>query len=179
MSIIIEAVGRHYNRKKFDCGVAELNRFLQQQTRQKAAKHIARTYVACEGFAPDVIVGYHTLTGYSVAVPPEHEDYKNYPHPLSAVKLARLAVDCSCQRQRLGEKLLVDAIYRTTLVAQQIATIGLFVDPMTPEVVPFYQQYGFLPADMGADCIEMWLPVATCLEIGDALKNSLTEAKAT
>lgn len=170
MSIIIEAIGRNHNRKRFDCGVTELNRFLQQQARQKTAKHIARTYVACEDSELDVIVGYHTLTGYSVTVPPEHKDYKKYPHPLSAVKLARLAVDRSFQGQRLGEKLLVDAIYRTTLVAQQISAIGLFVDPMTPEVVPFYQQYGFLPADSGnTDCIEMWLPVATCLEIGDSL----------
>jgi GNAT superfamily N-acetyltransferase len=166
MSITIETIGRHHDRKTFDCGVTELNRFLHQQARQKAAKNIARTYVACEGSAPDVVVGYHTLTGYSVTVLPEHRDYKNYPHPLSAVKLARLAVDRSHQGKRLGEKLLVDAIYRTTLVAQQIATIGLFVDPMMPEVVPFYQQYGFLSADPGnADRIEMWLPVGTCSEV--------------
>ena len=166
MSITIEAIGRSHERKSFDCGVTELNHFLRQQARQKAAKNIARTYVACEESAPGVVIGYYTLTGYSVMVPPEHRDYKSYPHPLSAVKLARLAVDSSCQGQRMGEKLLINAIYRTTLVAQQIATIGLFVDPMMPEVVPFYQQYGFLPADPGnADRIEMWLPVGTCLEV--------------
>lgn len=115
-------------------------------------------------------MGYHTLTGYSVITPPEHSDYKKYPHPLSAVRLARLAVDCSHQGQRIGERLLIDAIYRTVLVAQQISAIGLFVDPMTPEVIPFYRQYGFIPANPDDNSrLEVWLPIKTCIEIASIL----------
>lgn len=170
MSVIIEEITRQHDRKAFDCGISELNQFLQQQARQKAAKHISKTYVACRESEPNIIIGYHTLTGYSVKTPPMHRDYKKYPHPLNAVKLARLAVDHHHQRQRLGEKLLVDAIYRTVLVDQQISVIGLFVDPMTPEVIPFYQQYDFLHASPDEhSCIEMWLPIATCLEITNTL----------
>ncbi|EFL91129.1 hypothetical protein REG_1947 [Candidatus Regiella insecticola LSR1] len=66
--------------------------------------------------------------------------------------------------------LLVDAIYRTVLVAQQISAIGLFVDPMTPEVIPFYQQYDFLPTEQGdPSCLEMWLPIKTCIEVTNTL----------
>lgn len=170
MSVIIDEITRQHDRKAFDCGIDELNQFLQQQARQKTVKHISKTYVACLDHAPTTIIGYHTLTGYSVITPPAHRDYKNYPHPLSAVKLARLAVDRSYQGQRLGETLLVDAIRRTVLVAQQISAIGLFVDPMIPEVIPFYQQYGFLPADPDDHShIEMWLPTTTCIEITDTL----------
>ena len=170
MPVIIEEITRQHNRKAFDCGISELNQFLQQQARQKTVKHISKTYVACRDSAPITIIGYHTLIGYSVATPPAHRDYKKYPHPLNAVKLARLAVDRSHQGQRLGEKLLIDAIYRTALVAQQISAIGLFVDPMTPELVPFYQLYDFLPADPDEHSgIEMWLPIATCIEIANTL----------
>ncbi|KER05217.1 GNAT family N-acetyltransferase [Photorhabdus temperata] len=170
MSIIIEEVTQQHNRKTFDCSVAELNQFLQQQARQKTVKHMSKTYVACRDSAPATIMGYHTLTGYSVTTPPAHKDYKNYPHPLSAVKLARLAVDHSQQGQGLGERLLIDAIYRTALVAQQISAIGLFVDPMSPQVVPFYQQYDFLPADPSDHSrLEMWLPIQTCIEIANTL----------
>lgn len=166
MSIIIEEITRQHHRKAFDCGIAELDQFLQQQARQKTAKHISKTYVICRDSTPAAIMGYYTLTGYSVTTPPSHREYKKYPHPLNAVKLARLAVDRLQQRQRLGEQLLIDAIHRTVLVAQQISAIGLFVDPMTPQVVPFYQQYGFLPADPGDHSrLEMWLPIKTCLEI--------------
>jgi len=168
--VIIEEITRQHDRKTFDCGVNELNQFLQQQARQKTVKHISKTYVACRDSAPTAIIGYHTLTGYSVTTPPAHKDYKKYPHPLNAVKLARLAVDRYYQGHRLGEQLLIDAIYRTVVVSQQISAIGLFVDPMTPEVVPFYQQYDFLPADpVDHSCLEMWLPITTCIEITNTL----------
>jgi len=166
MSLNIEEITQQHNRKAFDCGVNELNQFLQQQARQKIEKHISKTYVACRDSTPTAIIGYHTLTGYSVTTPPSHRDYRNYPRPLSAVKLARLAVDRSQQGQRLGEGLLIDAIYRTVLVAQQISAIGLFVDPMTPQLVPFYQQYDFLSANPDNPArLEMWLPIKTCIEI--------------
>ncbi len=220
MSILIEEISQQHNRKLFDCGVTELNQFLQRQARQKTVKHISKSYVASQKPTPTVIMGYYTLTGYSVTTPPSQRDYKKYPHPLrsedsiiceslaqdfcsysrrsnrrivsyatitttqktdkktsqdsyitessllSAVKLARLAVDRSQQRQRLGERLLIDAICRTVLVAQQISAIGLFVDPMTPQVIPFYPLYGFLydnPDDHSR--LEMWLPIKTCIEI--------------
>lgn len=166
MPLIIEEISKSHDRKNFDCGVPELNQFLQQQARQKSAKHIAKTYVACQQDAPGKIAAYYTLTGCSVISPPEHKLYKQYPHPLSAVKLARLAVDLKHQGKGLGELLLVDAIRRTVLVAEQISTIGLFVDPMTEGVVPFYQQYGFLNVE--ASRLEMWLPIKTCT---DLLKN--------
>lgn len=170
MPITIEEITNQHNRKFFDCGINELNQFLQQQARQKAVKHISKTYVTCQNSAPTTIIGYHTLTGYSVITPPACREYKNYPHPLNAVKLARLAVDRLYQGQRFGEKLLVDAIYRTVLVAQQISAIGLFVDPMTPEVIPFYQQYDFLSAETGdPSCLEMWLPIKTCIEVATIL----------
>lgn len=170
MSIIIEAITKQHKRKDFDCGVAELDQFLQQQARQKSAKQIAKTYVAYQDSAPTKILGYHTLTGYSVTTPPAHKDYTKYPHPLHSVKLARLAVDRSQQGQRLGEKLLVDAIYRAVLVADLVSAIGLFVDPMSTHVVPFYEQYGFLPADpTDSSKLEMWLPIKTCIEIAATL----------
>lgn len=166
MSVIIEEITKRHDRKTFDCGVTELNRFLQEQARRKAAKQIAKTWVACLDSAPNRIVGYYTLTGYSVAPPASHKDYKSYPHPLSAVKLARLAVDLSSQGQKLGQQLLIDAIKRTVTVADQIAAIGLFVDPKTPDVIPFYEQYGFIHVEPANDLRpEMWLPLHTCTEV--------------
>lgn len=170
MPVIIEEITQQHNRKVFDCGISELNQFLQHQARQKTVKHISKTYVACRDYAPTTIIGYHTLTGYSVTIPPAHRDYRKYPHPLGAVKLARLAVDRLQQGQKVGERLLVDAIYRTVLVAQQISAIGLYVDPMTSAVIPFYQQYGFLPTDPDDhSCLEMWLPIKTCIEVASTL----------
>ncbi len=171
MTIIIEEITRQHKRKSFDCGVTELNQFLQQQARQKTVKHISKTYVACNDSDRVGIMGYYTLTGYSITTPLSHRNYKNYPHPLNAVKLARLAVDSSHQGKRLGERLLINAIYRTALVAQQISAIGLFVDPMTVQVIPFYQQYGFLSAEPDDHLrLEMWLPIKVCMEIANTFR---------
>jgi hypothetical protein len=56
------------------------------------------------------------------------------------------------------------------LVAEQISAIGLYVDPMTPEIIPFYQQYDFLTAehDNGSH-LEMWLPIKTCIQVVSSL----------
>jgi predicted GNAT family N-acyltransferase len=170
MSIIISEIARQHDRKSFDCGVTELNHYLQQQARQKTDKQISKTYVASHSTEPKKIISYHTLTGYSVKIPPAHKHYKNYPHPLSAVKLARLAVDDTQKGQGLGQRLLIDAIYRTVMVTQQIPTIGLFVDPMTPQIMPFYQQFGFLSANADDPSrLEMWLPIKTCIALVDTL----------
>ena len=172
MTVKIEALSRDHDRKVFDCRIPELNQFLQQQARQKTLKQIAKTYVACQDLEPDKIIGYYTLTGYSVSTPPSHRGYKNYPHQLSAVKLARIAVDNSHQGQHIGELLLIDAIYRTVLVAEQISAIGLFVDPKYPNVIPFYKQYGFLSADPEhTEGLEMWLPIKTCNDIMNTWKK--------
>jgi len=169
LPVIIEEISRSHNRKAFDCGAPELNQFLQQQARQKNKKQLSKTWVACCNSHSKTIAGYYTLTGYSVITPPEHKDYTRYPHPLNAVKLARLAVDVTSQKKRVGERLLIDAVCRTVLVSEQISAIGLFVDPMTPDVIPFYQQYGFLPVDSkNISGLEMWLPIKTCEEISNA-----------
>ncbi|EAX3249500.1 N-acetyltransferase, partial [Salmonella enterica] len=55
MLLRIEEVSKHHDRKAFDCGVNELNQFLQLQARQKAEKNIAKTYVACRDSSPTKI----------------------------------------------------------------------------------------------------------------------------
>lgn len=165
MSIKIEEITKQHNRDNFDCGSHELNQFLKQQARQAGSRHISKTYVACYEEKPVNIIGFHTLTGYSVIAPPEHKLYRKYSHPLSAVKLARLAVDKEHQGNKLGQHLLIDAIHRTVVVAEQIAAIGLFVDPMNEAIMPFYEQFGFLKVNIEqTKDIEMWLPISTCIK---------------
>jgi hypothetical protein len=101
MSVIIEEITRQHNRKIFDCGVDELNQFLQHQSRQKTAKQVSKTYLACKAVEATNIIACHTLTGYSIITPPVHKNYIKYPHPFNAVKLARLVVASTYNKQRL------------------------------------------------------------------------------
>jgi len=166
MAITIKEVTKQHKRKAFDCGEPALNAYLQQHARQAGERNIAKTYVACQDTTPLDMLGYYSLTGYSVTIPPDHPYYQRYPHPLTAVKLVRLATDKTQQRRGIGELLLFDAIMQTTRVADQIGAIGLYVDPMTPGLMSYYESYGFLPSQpANAEQLEMWLPLATCLEV--------------
>jgi hypothetical protein len=60
MSVIIEEITRQHNRKIFDCGVDELNQFLQHQSRQKTAKQVSKTYLACKAVDATNIIACHT-----------------------------------------------------------------------------------------------------------------------
>ena len=77
----------------------------------------------------------------------------------------RNAFDCGVTE--LNQYLKQQARQKTV---KQISAIGLFVDPMTPQIAPFYQRYGFLPAVLDDHSrLEMWLPIKTCTEIANTL----------
>lgn len=172
MTPTIEVIQSSHDREVFDCGVEELNIFLKRQARQAAEKkRISTTYVACPSENPTQIIGYYTLVNYSITVPPSLRTYKNYPHPLPAIKLARLAVDQKWQKRRLGELLLVDAIKKTVEVSGMIANIGLFVDPSTPPIVEFYKGYGFATVEPNdREKLEMWLPIDACKKVVERMR---------
>jgi hypothetical protein len=67
----------------------------------------------------------------------------------------------------LSQFLIYSAVEKArSVIALQFSTIGLYVDPMSVEMVPFYEQYGFLKADPHQPSrLEMWLPIQICLEI--------------
>lgn len=169
MKIVIEEVQKHHNRKQFDCGVLELNRFLARTARQHASRHISRTYVLRPAEEErEQILGYYSLAYLSVELPDGAGGrLAGYPHPLPALKLARLAVDGRHQKQGYGELLLVDAICRT--VKADIAAgalIGLFVDAKDERALRFYQHYGFYPVDAEQpQTPHVWLPINACQKV--------------
>lgn len=133
----IELLDKSHNRSSFDCGNDLLNRFLQQTARQHIQKGISRTFVLIDSAPrsgslrdrPQEIVGFFTLTLCEVLLeklPPSL--VKKYPSKVPGVKLARLAVDKTWQRQGIGEILLVEAMQRALVVAKNAGGIGLFVD---------------------------------------------------
>jgi len=172
MSINVDIVRlqKHHNRDQFDCEEAALNQFIQKTARQAAEKRISTTYVACPSDQPHQVIGYYTLANFEVHAAPQHPKYKNYKHPLPAVKLARLGVTKEWKGNRIGEHLLISAIQQTAMAAHAISVIGLYVDPKYPRVVPFYEKYGFMKAvPDDPDSIEMWLPVDTCIQVAEEL----------
>ena len=183
----LEPLGENHNRGEFDCGVEALNRYLKQTARQHEAKGIARTYVLSEDSR--IIAGFFTLTYCQVdgGILPE-AFAKKLPQQIPAMRLGRLAVSLSKQRQGIGHMLIsseivdigtklnkrfipdmgrfmfVNSDYYNALHmvgrAEQIAGgVGLFVDAKDNAAASYYAQFGFVPL-VGAP-LTLFLPIQT------------------
>jgi predicted GNAT family N-acyltransferase len=141
----IEPLGAQHDRAAFSCGVEALDAYLHKQVGQDARKRVAVPFVAtADG---KMIAGYYTLSQYAIeldAVPDEvAKKLPKYPM-VPATLLGRLAVSTEFRGQRLGEKLLMDALYRSLRLSEQAASTGVIVDAKDESAVSFYQKYGFL-----------------------------------
>ncbi len=141
----IEKLRFDHETDSFDCGQAELNRFLNQFAFVNQRANLAQTYVLC---VDKVVIGY-----YSLAV--GHADHKDAPrrivegagrYPVPLMILARLAVTQSEQRQGFGAALLKDALRRTAQAANIAGIRALFVHAKDDDARAFYERFDFRPS---------------------------------
>lgn len=142
--IRIELLTTRHDRRTFDCGEPSLDDWLARMALQQQAENYARTRVAVEDAEPARILGYYAMVGHELdaTLAP---GLRPRPPRLPCLLLARLAVDRSVQGQRLGERLLADAILRTRSAIEQAAGVGLVVDALHERAADFYRRYGFEP----------------------------------
>lgn len=160
----IERLSRHHEREAFCCGDASLDAFLKDLAGQYEGRRLGQTFVAVRA-GENVVRGYYTSAACSLDLNalPEKQRKKLPKHPLPAVHLGRLAVDQSCQGQRLGETLLFHFL-RAALDASN--TMGVYaVDVLATDdkARAFYLKYGFLPLqDMP---LHLYLPLKTVAQM--------------
>lgn len=158
----VELLDATHDRSGFDCGVAPLNRYLQQIARQHIAKGISRTFVLVDEGAspPKLIHGFFTISLCQVIahdVPVEWA--KKLPDQIPAMKLGRLAVAKNKQGAGIGKSLLVEALDRVAAVLDLVGGIGLFVDAKDEDAGAFYARFGFEPTPSGP--LTLFLPAET------------------
>jgi len=157
----IEQISKRHDRKGFDCGNEDLTLFLRKMARQHAERDISRTFVLIDDQTMHRILGYFTLTICEV-IPTQipAQRLKNYPDPLPATKMARLAIASDNQRTGLGKLLVLDAMRRTLAIREHTGIIGLFVDAKNTEAADYYKQnFGFVP--LQEDPLNLFLPIHT------------------
>jgi GNAT superfamily N-acetyltransferase len=145
------------DRSSFDCGVASLNEWLQKTAKQHQEKNFSRTFVAILPSDPHRIAGYYALAATSVES--AGMSGKKLPRNVSAVLLARLAVDKNNKGQGLGEYLLMHALDAVVSTAQTVGVQCVVVDAIDDEAANFYKKYGFAP--LTNEPRTLFLPVAT------------------
>ena len=160
LSVSIEALAAHHDRRAFSCGVEALDEYLRRFARQHAEANVSRSYVAVDGVASIGIRGFYSLAMSGIRkenLPAKQASrFPNFPLPVA--RLARLAVDARHQRQGLGDLLLADALQRCLRLSAEIGMIGVIVDAKDERARRWYQRYEFerLPDSP----LTLWLPTA-------------------
>jgi GNAT superfamily N-acetyltransferase len=161
-----EPVGKHHDRKGFNCGTFELNQYLVQHARQAHERGAAKTYVAIKADTPTRVIGYYTLSLTSLAfdVTPDTARRGLGRHEVPLFRLARLAVDQKAQGQGLGGGLLVAAAERCQLAAGSVGGIGLIIDAKDERAAGWYLRFGAMP--LASNPLILVLPFTALLGAG-------------
>ena len=133
-----------HDRKRFDCGIKELNSYLQMMVNQQSSKDNTRTFVLEDEKNPKFIIGYYTLTMTSIdlkSLPLNLQ--KKYHNATTAGLIARLDVDKRYKGEGFGEWLLVDALERLLDASDSVA-FPLIIVNAKDGVAKFYEKFGFL-----------------------------------
>lgn len=141
--MLILPLNNEHDKKSFDCGDADLNRWLAQVARQHKEKGVSSTFVVIDSESSMEIMGFYAINLAEVvnADLPVHAR-KRLPEKVPVFRLGRLATAKRHQGKRIGEFMLFDAIDRVTRIATEIGGVGLVVNAKS-SAIEFYQQYGF------------------------------------
>lgn len=160
LEFFIEPLREEHDRAGFSCGVEPLDRYLRKQATQDVKKHVAVVFI----LTPDgqTVAGFYTLSQYAVEldVIPKEIAKKLPKYPLvPATLLGRLAVSAMFRGQRLGERLLMDALHRSFNASRQLASAAVVVDAKDESAAAFYKRYAFVELPKIAK--RLFLPMGT------------------
>jgi predicted N-acetyltransferase YhbS len=143
--VSIRALRSDDNREGFRSGNDDLDRFFRRYAASNQfVEHIGATYLAVDDGGK--ILGFVTLAGATISADafPSTRKRRLPGYPLSALRLARLAVSIDAQRKGIGT-LLVRYVFAHALeMAARIGCIGVLVDAK-PGAINFYERLGFEP----------------------------------
>lgn len=151
--IIIEPLDpTKHDRAAFSCGTARLDNFLKRTARKQQTGDFTRVWVATDGGRASIL-GYYALNAHAL----EGDDLpahliRNAPRHggIPAVYLSMIAVDRRHQGQGIGRILLVDALKRAAMAADQVGLKAVVLDviedggaEITERRQAFYAAMGF------------------------------------
>lgn len=161
----IEPLAAH-DRTQFSSGNPALDHYLARQAGQDARRRAAAPFVLVEETAPDIVIGYYTLSAFGVDLAdlPTAVARKLPRYPIvPATLLGRLAVDQRLRGQGIGELLLMDALYRAVEQSTAIASALVMVDAIDDNARRFYRHFDLIPFPDRSD--RLFLPMRTAAKL--------------
>lgn len=159
-----EPIGRHHDRKNFDCGSPELDEYLERYARQNHESGGAKTFVAVAPAAPSRVLGFYSISPGAIAFArvPARLSKKLARHEVPVFRLGRLAVDRSMQGRGLGGDLLLAAGERALAVSAEVGGVALAIDAKDEKAARWYERFGALA--LLDDPLKLILPLAVIAE---------------
>jgi predicted N-acetyltransferase YhbS len=138
-----EPLGPSHRLEGFNCGKPSLNDWLVRHARQAQGSGSAKTFVVT---ADERVAGYFSLTVGQVDTLAATERIRKGmgQYPVPVVILARLAVSLQDQGRGIGIGMLMDAIRRTLLIAEQAGIRAMLTHPIDAHAAEFYSRFGFI-----------------------------------
>ena len=141
-----------HDRASFSCGTVRLDNFLKRSARKHQSGDFSRVWVATEGGQGEIL-GYYALNAHSLegeGFPSSLTKHAPRSGSIPAAYLSMIAVDRRHQGCGIGHILLVDALMRAAVIADQIGLKAVVLDVIEdggPEITEkrreFYLAMGF------------------------------------
>lgn len=157
-----------HDRTAFSCGVQQVDNFLKFTANKLSKADAIRAFVLTS--ASHGLMGFYALNVHSVDYQDLPAQYaKNRPSHgnIPAAYISMIGVDSRFQGQGLGETLLVDAMERVVMVADQIGISVIMLDVLdcgneknTARRLRLYtERFGFTP--LPSKPLRLFIPIKT------------------
>lgn len=144
MKLLFDLLAPDMDRGDFTCGEPALDAYLYKQAGQDMRRGFATVIAARQSASPQKVVGFYTLSAASIlftSLPVETaRKMPRYPS-VPAIRLGRLAVEASQQRQHIGSLLVLDALRRAC--RNELAWAVFLVDSKSERAAIFYEKFLF------------------------------------
>lgn len=139
----IEILQKSHDKTTFDCGQADLNRFIKQFALQHHKTGTSKTYVVLD--RENAVIGFYCLSSQSIAFEyvDSHLTKKLPRYPISSIVIGRFAVAKNTQGQGIGKKLLAHALRQISITSQLIGITFVVVHAKDEKAADFYKSLGF------------------------------------
>jgi GNAT superfamily N-acetyltransferase len=158
----IQSLNSGHDRRHFDCGQPELNRWLREMAGQQGKKHFNRTFVLTNEDAPATVLGFYTLSA-SEAPGAFFRHLGNFPERIPVVRLGRFAVQKSQQGQGFGKHLLFNALQRVADTSLHIGIAAIVIDAKEEQADFYCHSAGFVPSPHNP--LQLFLPTHTLSQL--------------
>lgn len=159
-----EPIGRHHDRRAFDCGDPDLNAYLRRFARQNHESGGAKTFVAVSEEDSAGILGFYSISPGAIEFGrvPSGVTRRLGRYEVPVFRLGRLAVDIRVRGRGLGGELLLAAGVRALTVAAEVGGVALAIDAKDAAAASWYARFGAMA--LIDDPLKLILPLATVAE---------------